>query len=178
MIKNGIKRLNITLRLPLDFFQSWETPAAQSWSQICSASLFQSLSTLHVWFDHTATDTWAIVDEHTLLDPLLSRLSHTTKVVIILPKLHPLHEHEDRHFLVPRINETTYLYRKLRQRYRCNDHSLHIIHVADFPYFFDLNQTCTLAEVEAFEREGWHEGRDMEALADSEREPMDGWGNI
>lgn len=109
------------------------------------------------------------MNERSLLDPLLSQLSHTAKVVIILPKLHPLHEHEDRHFLNPRLGNTIRLCRKLRQRWRSEGNPNHVDQVPDIPYFFDIREEWGLNRVEEYERPMWLAGKDMERFADKER---------
>ncbi|KAH5289022.1 hypothetical protein HBI11_232920 [Parastagonospora nodorum] len=202
ILRNGIKRLSITLRLPFQFFQSIEetsgrdnvgetSPTVQSWRQICAAPFLQNLTTLHLWFDHTATRTWSLVNERSLLDALLSSLPHTVRVVVMLPKLHPLHEHPDRHFLNPRISTTASLYRKLRQRWRYNDTSDHFDHFPDFPYYFDVwemwdvpqreeyeREMWDVPQLEEYERKRWFAGKDMERFAEMERNPYCTLGNI
>jgi hypothetical protein len=183
MIQKSIGRLSITLMLPLEFFQSLETQqntrSAQSWHQICSSPFLRTLTTLSLWLDHTSTSTWSLVDECLLLRPLLELLLPTNvQVVIILPKLHPLHKCADCHFLTKRIGGTARLYRKLRQRYRSLHDCLIVIHVPDFPYFLDICEGWSMAEVEEYELSGWEKGQDMEAFAEMERVPMHGIHNI
>jgi hypothetical protein len=178
ILQKGISRLSITLRLPLEFFQSLEAQQTrhdgQTWLQICSTPFFGTLTSLTLWLDHTSTSTWSLVNERSFLHPLLDALLPTNvQVVIILPKLHPLHECPDRHFLTTRIGKKAYVYRKLRQRYRSRDDCLVVVHVPDYPYFLDFYENLSLAEVEEYERAGWEKGHDMELFAEMERIELD-----
>jgi hypothetical protein len=112
-LQNGIARLSMTLRLPVEFMlqddgdmAATETvlrlaPTAFHWIQLEQMlSRFGSLRKLSLWLDHSDTRPWSVVSERKLLSPLLEHLSATPMdVAIILPKFHPLYETEHRHFM-------------------------------------------------------------------------------
>jgi hypothetical protein len=112
-LQDGIARLSITLRLPVEFMlqddgdmAATETvlrlpPTAFHWIQLEQMlSRFGSLRKLRLWLDHSDARPWSVVSERRLLSPLLEHLSATPMdVAIILLKLHPLYENEHRHFM-------------------------------------------------------------------------------
>jgi hypothetical protein len=189
VLQRDIIYLSITLRLPLNFFQSVEglpeDPAttlegteqgfvtAQSWMQLGSMlGQFSSLTSLRLWFDHSEPCTWSVVNERRLLSPLLTQLSTTgIDVSVILPKLHPRHEREDRHFISKPLGTFVQLHRQLRQEYYVQETSqgdIEIVTKLDFPFFQDFFPGMPLAEIEAWERKLWDCGRDMEAEYEEE----------
>jgi hypothetical protein len=190
ILQQGINRLSVTLRLPLGFFKSFDAlPAspetqhishdAHSWLQICSAPGFlRTLTTLSVWIDHIGLCSWSVVNERKMLCPLVDQLLHTdTELIIILPKLHPLHECEERHFVTNRMGRKTQVYRKLRQRYHSQEDG-HVVCKPDFPFLIDIRESMSMADVEEDERAMWNDGKDVEAFAEMEREPLYGHGNL
>ena len=185
-----ITHLSLILRMPLQFFHSVEalrriSPSsaeeeswtAQFWTQIGSTlEKFTSLKIFRLWIDHSNPEPWSLVNERTLLSPLLSHLPHAIKVVIILPRLHPVHEHPDRHFFPGQdpVGDVR-LFRKLRLRYRSTIDcfgDVDVVESPDFPFLRGLwVGEKTAAEQEAWEREQWNEGVDVEALAKEMMEP-------
>jgi hypothetical protein len=145
-----------------------------------------TLKQLSLWFDHSDTCSWTMVNERKLLSPLLAHLSRTfINVSIILPKLHPLHEREDRHFINVSLGKSVRLHRTLRQRWHSHQYSLNsmeVIHKPDFPLGYDivelydgtwagvgetpgvkhLSTVEAMAQIEEEERRDWKEGVDVE----------------
>jgi hypothetical protein len=186
ILRKGITHLSITLKLPLKFFQTLEGlpedpvtasegteqefRTAQSWMRLGSMlGHFSSLNRLCLWFDHSEPCTWSVVNERKLLSPLLTQLSTTgIDVSIIFPKLHPRYEREDRHFINKPLGRSVQLHRKLRQAYFVQETGqgeieIEIVEKQDFPIWRDFFTDISLAEIEAFERRGWENGRDMDA---------------
>lgn len=178
-----ITRLNITLRWPLEVFQGLEISLDQldfddledqdlklthSWMCINDTiSHFENLTSLNLWFDHADHCSWSVVNERTLLSSLLAHLSTTRiRTVIILPKLHPLHERHDRHFMTPDLSQHVRLHRKLRQRYHSDETGRDEVLRWDFPVAIDLMTHLSLEEIEDWERKKWKEGVDVDALVE------------
>jgi hypothetical protein len=191
MLQQSITQLSITLRLPLEFFQSLEAlgdnhtvspdkteqalTTAKTWIQISAAlGRLSTLARLRLWFDHSDPRTWSLVNERMLLSPLLTQLSSTRiNVSIILPTLHPQYEHEDRHLITKLPGRSIQLCRNLRQEFYLQETSqggIEVVEKSDFPFFRDFFD-MPMAEIEAWERKGWDQGRDMEAeyLAEADR---------
>ncbi|KAH5750100.1 hypothetical protein HBI88_243320 [Parastagonospora nodorum] len=184
ILVDQITHLSLTLRMPLRFFYSIEalqqySPSsteqeswtAQFWTQIDSIlEKFTSLTVFRLWVDHCDPEPWSLVNERILLSPLLSHLPHSTKVIIVLPRLHPVHEHPDGDFL-PGQDElgNVHLFRKLRLRCRSTinpDGDVDVVDSPDFPLLKGLWEgEKTATEEETWEREQWIEGHDVDEMA-------------
>jgi hypothetical protein len=134
-----ISRLGITLRLPLHVFQALEYQSRDvdttsepdpvsadlmSWSRLGSTlNQLKRLTKLELWVDFDEVGSWSMVSERALLDPLLSHLfsEHSSlEISIILPKLHPKFEHEDRHYVNGELPGNARLQRVLRQSHHAH----------------------------------------------------------
>jgi hypothetical protein len=184
-LQRSITRLNITMRLPLEFFQSLEeiqeqpivVPEAADqisatvnlWKQLAPMlSGFSTLTRLSIWLDHSHSCTWSVVNECALLSDVLTWLATTCiNVSIILPNLHPLYEREDRHLMGRPLGRRVHLRRVLRQRYHSHEVSPgvgEILYKPDFPLLLDLLEIDgSVAEIEETERSHWKEGINVEA---------------
>jgi hypothetical protein len=184
-LQRSITRLDITMRLPLEFFQSLEeiqeqptvVPEAADqisatvnlWKQLAPMlSGFSTLTRLSIWLDHSHSCTWSMVNECKLLSDILTWLATTDiNVSIILPNLHPLYEREDRHLMEKQLGRSIQLHRTLRQRYHVHEVGPgvgEIFFKPDFPLYYDLQdaEEGSLGEFEAIERRQWKEGVDVE----------------
>jgi hypothetical protein len=194
VLRNGITRLSITLRLPFAFFETISEPeeALQVatppwfWQQIGHMlSRLSSLMKLRLWFDHSHTSSWSLVNERNLLSPLLAHLSTTPlDVAMILPKLHPLHENEDSHFMNEHDAKPIRLHRTLRQGWHSLEGTIDVVKRYDFPITADLlhllDGSCIIpgqdpedlplsmveeiADLEEWERGLYKEGYDAELV--------------
>lgn len=203
ILGRSITQLSITLRLPLAFFHALERPAectahssepehtsmcSKSWSNVgYIISQLKTLTKLRLWFDHSEACTWSKVNEVALLSDLISQVNEARQpidVSVFLPKLHPLHEHESRHYMTADLGPSIRLHRKLRQRW-------HYIEVwgdfevslePDFPFMLEVMRDFdhytlssfrwdSLETIEEHERHGWKSGTNMEREALSFREP-------
>lgn len=107
------KSLAVSLRLALPVFEALDTePVSPSeetrdlasiWSSVWpNVARMSNLQHLRVEIDHTDLSSWSVVNERKVLGPVASALEPRmpdVAVTIILPKLHPRHETEDRHFV-------------------------------------------------------------------------------
>jgi hypothetical protein len=184
-LQRSMTRLSITMKLPLEFFQSLEelhkqppvVPEAADqvsatvslWTQLgLMLSRFDTLTRLYIWLDHSHSCTWSVVNECALLSDVLTRLATTCiNVSIILPNLHPLYEREDRHLMGRPLGRRVQLRRVLRQRYHSHEVSPgvgEILYKPDFPLLLDLLEIDgSVAEIEETERRQWKEGINVEA---------------
>lgn len=190
MLERGIARLNITLRWPLQVFRDLEkspaavpgrqeqaeqdSPISEAWTETGEILRnMETLTRLRLWFDHSEPSTWALVNEKALLDPLIAKLSKTTAdITIILPKLHPLHEDEDRHFLENTHIGIFRLYRMVRQRWHSSEDdtgAVQVIYKPDFPFSIDVFDDRSQEEAEAWERQAWKNGSNVEATVENLR---------
>ncbi|KAH7079469.1 hypothetical protein FB567DRAFT_532638 [Paraphoma chrysanthemicola] len=156
-----IRRLDITLRLPLAVFTMIENRTASpsnvsihdthvseaedsiasqadKWLQICaSVSQLKSLSRLRVWLDHDQTDYWAKINERAFLEPVVQSLERSeVKISFHLPLLNPAMETAHRHFLEPKSAANLTVVRRVRQHYHGIVNSqgrLFVISRGDFP---------------------------------------------
>jgi hypothetical protein len=103
-----------------------------------------------------------------VLSPLLTALSFTPiETYITLPKLHPLHEKEDRHYVDEHIGRKVQLHRTLRQRWLPGENrrgDIEVFYKPDFPLTIDVFEDFTFKQAEEWERERWSEGIDVEAM--------------
>jgi hypothetical protein len=174
MLEHGVTCLNITLRWPLEAYRTLENAVVakgvvkeEQVSQVLEAwartgerlSKLESLAQLRLWFDHADLSIWALVNEKALLNPLIVQMSgKTVNIVVILLKLHPLHEHEDRHFLDNTLGGRIRLYRMLRQRWHSSkddNGAVEVIYKPDFPFSIDVFDDKSIEEAEAWERQAW-----------------------
>lgn len=182
-----IKQLNLTLRLPLTFFERLDsaegaasavdttsTPdKTETWS-ILPAVLaeLKSLSQFWLRLDHEDCACWAVVNERAVLRCLTTFLAESSlRTVIFLPKLHPMFEREDRHFL----NEPASfkLYRAMRQRWRVrlDDYGrIDIFYTGDFPFLTEIGDLAEMPmkKLEEYERDMWRDGEDPEEWVQAE----------
>ncbi|KAI4945031.1 hypothetical protein J4E91_008376 [Alternaria rosae] len=130
----NVSRLSITLKLPFGFFQSVErlssndstsldtdlaTQQASLWQRLGSSlSRFKALKKLDLWLDHTEPQFWAVVNERSTLDTLLTQLSGhpDLDVTVTLPMLHPKFEQDERHYIEEEISPNVRVHRVLRQK--------------------------------------------------------------
>jgi hypothetical protein len=194
VLRNGITRLSITLRLPFAFFETTNAPEkalqvatlAWFWQQIGHMlSRLDSLTKLRLWFDHSNTSSWSLVNERNLLSPLLAHLSTTPlDVAMILPKLHPLHENEGSHFMNEHDAKPIRLHRTMRQGWHTLEGTIDVVKNYDFPITADLlylvDRSCVIpgqdtedlplsmveeiADLEEWERGLYKEGHDAELV--------------
>ena len=190
-----IRRLDITLRLPLPICKALENPEADSssgsppagastagwasqlaaWLRLCPAiAQLKELQRLQIWLDHDDPSSWSVVNERAILSPLtpLTNIPHLN-FSINLPKLHPGLERLDRHFGEDSPAPTFKIQRRLRQSYHGKETSeghFRVSYEADFPLLLgcpDFEDT-PLAEIEVMERSLWKRGVDVnELLSDS-----------
>jgi hypothetical protein len=183
-----VSRINITLRLPLHFFEALECltegvatssepdpmPAGlKPWLQLGSTiSQLKHLTKLEFWLDYYEEGSWSTVSERALLDPLLSHLAseHSTlEISVILPMLHPKFETEERHYVNGELPGNARLRRVLRQSYHTHVDAQGHVDVReknDFPILMDLCYD-SLEEVVEHERKLWKEGKDVEGMLES-----------
>ncbi|KAH6613095.1 hypothetical protein C7974DRAFT_476186 [Boeremia exigua] len=177
-----VTQLNITLRLPLPFFQRLErledAPSpdpeleslVQAWLSLGSSlRRFPNLRIVRFWLDHDKPDCWTTVNERTLLSPL-ARLFQAQKIDVSfsLPHLHPKREQENRQF-IQGADLRFALHRRLRQRYfrsSSTQGKVRIIFKATFPFLVDAIDLVemTMAEIEEEERSMWEVGLDVEDM--------------
>jgi hypothetical protein len=192
VLRNGITRLSITLRLPFAFFETTNAPEkalqvatpAWFWQQIGHMlSRLDSLTKLRLWLDHSNTSSWSLVNERNFLSPLLAHLStRSLDVAMILPKLHPLHESADLHFMNQDEVKPIRLHRTLRQGWHTLPGTIEVVKQYDFPITADLldllDGSCVIpgqdaedlplsmveeiADLEEWERDLYTEGHDAE----------------
>lgn len=192
VLHSRVTKLNIIMRWPLELYQSYETHATdsadlstellatkKSWRRLAETiERFDSLLSLHLWFDHSAPCSWSMVDERALLSPLLTALSPTSiDICISLPKLHPVHGREHRHFVNghEHMGPRAQLHRTLRQRWHPQQNSrlgrVEVLHRPDFPFSIDAFEDFTIDQAEQWERKMWSEGVDVEAVIKDLIEP-------
>jgi hypothetical protein len=177
-----ITRLGITLRLPLQCFQSLENlpnnveldPASaglKPWLQLGSTlGQLKRLTKVELWLDYDKEGSWSVVSERALLDPLLTQLhsQHSSlDVSVILPKLHPKYEQEDRHYIHGDLPGNARLQRVLRQSFHTCFSArgdAYVIEEADFPIM--TGWFWTVEEAEEMERKMWKRGEDVEFFRD------------
>lgn len=125
-----ITNLEITLRLPLLFYQLLERPEdanhpetelsgdVETWSRLpTTLSQMHRLKSVHLWLDHQGPKSWSVVNERALFTSLGQLAStQTLDISITLPKIHPKFEREDRHF-TSGSPVSFHLRRRLRQRW-------------------------------------------------------------
>ncbi|KAF2110780.1 hypothetical protein BDV96DRAFT_635363 [Lophiotrema nucula] len=109
------------------------------------------LTTLSIWIDHDGVDVWSVIDERTLLAPLVPLVTQTSTnanrtltIFLHIPNLHPLLKHISTHLFAPGppLHPNIQLRRRLRQRwhsvepYNSSDPlpSLIIMASPDFPF--------------------------------------------
>ncbi|KAH7401210.1 hypothetical protein BKA66DRAFT_405926 [Pyrenochaeta sp. MPI-SDFR-AT-0127] len=191
----ALTHLQMTLRLPLIFYQLLECQedandsklelagAIDTWLQLPATLIrMKQLSKFCIWLDHDEPCSWSVVNERALLAPI-TRLSGSRNLTIsiVLPKLHPKLESDDRHF-ISGSPISFQLYRRLRQRWHAREPtpacSSGIVHGPDFPFLIDGGEEFALmplADLEEEERTWWRDGTDVEELV---RETNDRWCTI
>ena len=186
-----IRRLDITLRLPLPICKALEYPEANSspgsppasaltaswasqltaWLHLCPAiAQLKELQRLQIWLDHDDPLSWSIINERAILSPLapLTNIPHFN-FSINLPKLHPGLERLDRHFGEDSPAPTFKIQRRLRQSYHSKETSechFRVSYEADFPLLLGCPsfENTPLAEIEVMERSLWKRGVNVEEL--------------
>ncbi|KAF1839455.1 hypothetical protein BDW02DRAFT_626329 [Decorospora gaudefroyi] len=176
----NITWLNISLRLPLKFFQALESltkddttttsipnpdtepasPNLTPWLQIGhTLSHFKRLAKLHLWFDYDEPGYWTAFNERALLEPLFTRLRsepNSPEVSVFLPYLHPKFEKEDRHYVDVKLVGAVRLCRMVREReFAQIDAQGHvrIVHKDDFPFMLELHDYTIAAGFESISME-------------------------
>ena len=184
-----IRKLNITLRLPLRICKALENPVADSnprsppaggstadwasqltaWLQLCpTIAQLKELRRLRIWLDHNNQSSWSIVNERAILSPLMPLTSiPNLNISINLPKLHPYLERPDRHFGEDSPAPIFKIHRRLRQRYHGEEGSkgrFRVTYEADFPLLLDCPgfEDTPQAEIEELERSLWKKGVNVE----------------
>lgn len=143
----NIKSLEIDLKLPLATYEALESPEG-SWSSSSQPvpyawldllRTFQSwtkLRSLHIRLDHADLDPWSLVNERAILSPV--RNLQPLQMTIALPKLNPMYESSDRHFIYP---ESLPIQRHYRQQYHVtgsDDGMMIVEYKPDFPIWHQL----------------------------------------
>jgi len=185
---NNVTRLSITLRLPHPLCHALErvydsrmsAPEVacdiQIWLQLgATLTQLKKLRKLRIWLDHDEACSWSVVNERALLSSLTPLCTiEGLDVSISLPKLHPMHEADDRHF----VKGSYTRFRLIRRLRQCHHGGKpggppEVIIKHDFPVSLELKDIIsewddgpmpTLAEVEEEERQQWMSGTDVEAL--------------
>ena len=107
------------------------------------------------------------------MNPLIAQISKTTAdIAIVPPKLHPLHEDEDRHLLEDTHIGRLRLYRMFRQRWHSSEDDTgagEVIYKPDFPFSIDVFDDRSHDEAEAWERQAWKDGSNVEAAVENLR---------
>ncbi|KAH6881933.1 hypothetical protein BKA58DRAFT_446212 [Alternaria rosae] len=160
----NVSRLSITLRLPFGFFQSVEqlssndstsldtdlaTQQASLWQRLGSSlSRFKALEKLDLWLDHTEPQFWAVVNERSTLDPLLTQLSGRPDldVTVTLPMLHPKFEQDERHYIDEEISPNVRVHRVLRQKKSDTTHFWNALAERDHKHAQAITQLRQAAE--------------------------------
>lgn len=170
----GVKRVSITLRLPLATLKAFEdspnTGNTAIWTSLFSALAdLSELRTLQIWLDHDDEASWMNVNERAVLAALTPLSSKSSlDVSINLPMLHPGLESADRHFVPDEPAPAFSIHRRLRQRLFGNKDGKngHIVTtVNDFPFLTEADgfEEMPLQRLEELERRYWKSGMDVEA---------------
>jgi hypothetical protein len=192
---SSIHSLSITLSQPLAFFEAIEKfpDASQQdqgrasasdpdhdngvafWCRLPSVfhARLPALQKLRVWLDHNGEQYWSVVSERRILAPVeaLATTRPDLELVCVLPRVHPLIEDLQRHYL-PQVEEergatssSLVIRRILRQRYRVfrNDSTgrERMLYVEDFPHTHPggrLYRDWSREEEENYEAAGWRRG--------------------
>lgn len=190
-----LTRLSITLRLPLAFFKAFDDTDRRDFGECLSTPIseydlevwtslplrFAKLKTLHsicISLDHTHDRYWSSVNERKFLSHFESLASNPDlDLCFDLPKLHPLAEDSNRHYMSDRIPfdkgstslSSWRVHRVLRQKYLAeltpNGH-YQVIPIKDFPLSFghSIVGTWPLQKIETWERSMWLEGKPLQQL--------------
>lgn len=126
------RRLASSLRLPLPVFEAIDgktespsegtrTLASRGSSIWPEVALTSDLRTLHLDIDHTDVSSWSVVNELRLLGPILvlKQQVPNVSVTVVLPKLHPRYETQDRHFTAEDTNSLPFSI-TCRARQKCH----------------------------------------------------------
>ena len=120
------------------------------------------LRNLHVWLDHTGSAFWSSINERALL----SRFETIqASVAFTLPKLHPKHVNEQRHYREGQAAPFS-IRRALRQRYRVVKDGVGapiVTYSQDFPFCIGhpSSKGKSLAEIEDYEAGLWNRGTNV-----------------
>lgn len=171
-----IRKLHLTLKLPLSFFRALENPIDDPdvnlqltlWSQLSSAiEQLKELRILYIWFDHQDPASWSVVNERILLAGIASLAINDIQVD--LPKLHPGYETPDRHFT--EVASLPFrIQRRQRQVYfnvKYNNGYSRIKYSPDFPNILDhpdFVAEFSPEEIEEMERIMWKKGYNVHML--------------
>ncbi|KAF2188487.1 hypothetical protein K469DRAFT_565729, partial [Zopfia rhizophila CBS 207.26] len=183
-----IRELNITLRLPLPAYETFERTRANpscpdptadasttaletqaaTWTQLSSSiARLKRIQSLHICLDHDDQSSWSVVNERATLSHL-SLLSEVPDlaVTVTLPKLHPRFESTERHFTADSSPPWFELHRKLRQRYHGETRRgcLRVTYKADFPVLLGVPELAEklFDKLERVERDLWRNGFNVE----------------
>lgn len=191
-----ITTLNVTLRLPLAFFKAFDetkdfgeripTPILEEHLNIWSTlpprlAKLKTLHTLCIWLDHTHDRYWSAVNERTFLSHFESLASNSNiDFLFELPKLHPLAENPQRHYMEDRkstnITSTSLsslrIRRLLRQKYQSELNGkghYQGFYVRDFPHSFGhpIVANISLADMEMWEGGMWRDGQHVQQILDT-----------
>jgi len=178
--------LALSLRLPLPVFEaldgqhseppSEETKALASlWSSIWpQVALMSDLRHVRVEIDHTDLSSWSVVNERRVLAPIASFIQATKiSIMVVLPKLHPRYETQNRHFreedtdslslcITRRVRQKCHAWRDYKgtwliTRSRYDTFPMTVFFTSEFP---ELNPAEDYHELEQGELERWKRGED------------------
>ncbi|KAI0004054.1 hypothetical protein F4779DRAFT_600412 [Xylariaceae sp. FL0662B] len=182
-IPQRIRKLDITLRLPLHLLKALEyvginprskSPLARlsrvrAWLQVWPAmARLKGLGSLRIWLDHDDRSSWSIVNERDIVSHLTPLTTiPDLNVVVSLPKLHPRLEKADRHFAEDTPASAFKITRRLRQRYHPGEDSeghTCVIYSPDFPTLggYPGFEDAPLEELEKIERDLIKRGIDID----------------
>jgi hypothetical protein len=137
-----IRKLDITLRLPMSLYEVVEVKAnysahqaqdarnptttddvchakANMWLRVCGyLPQLQKLTHLRLWLDHDETKYWAKVDERSFVSPVVAALKTSKPTISVhLPELNPGLEDAARHYLSDSMDHGLTIVRRTRQRH-------------------------------------------------------------
>ncbi|KAI0415300.1 hypothetical protein F5X98DRAFT_347035 [Xylaria grammica] len=144
----NIRRLNITFRLPVAFYEdleygigsalsrdrpadNLELTSHSRWAYVWSTiHRLQQLRSLYIWLDHDGRRSWSVVKERLALHHLIAGLTAQkqfrqakelppTEISVNLPKLHPGISGPLTHFVGDGLQLPFTIERRYRQRFHC-----------------------------------------------------------
>ncbi|KAH7381919.1 hypothetical protein BKA64DRAFT_764190 [Cadophora sp. MPI-SDFR-AT-0126] len=181
-VRPSIHVLNITLRLPLAFYQeladhetsksehedcTFTTSVANStwvgiWQAVCE---LHHLRRICIWLDHDGPDSWSLVKERLVFGRVFGILEAPRK-------LHPRISSPTTHYSEASELPSFKIERRFRQRYHCEEWApgqFREVLKPDFPILYELGEVevsgMNLEQIEDYERMLWNRGDDVERFA-------------
>ncbi|KAI1277943.1 hypothetical protein F5Y07DRAFT_398089 [Xylaria sp. FL0933] len=172
-----------------------ESTDSISWVSLWPAIFkLQQLRSLHIWLDHDGKSSWSVVNERMALRHFSAALAAHKQirtqenglphidVVLSLPNLNPGRARPDSHFTEdhrfdPDDSTSPFtIYRRIRQRWHCEEQDsgeLSVEYSPDFPFLEMLREIEPVFEnrlqsVEEYEMRLWDQGVDVEAMWEQE----------